>query len=72
MKTRMMNPIFPDAQPWDNLIFTLAAVVIVVLNRRTMFTKGAGVTEILMPERGREMSHNADEAMKNSLSATAG
>jgi len=51
---QMMNPIFPDAQPWDNLIFALAAVVIVVLNRRTMFKKGTGVTEVLMPEQGAE------------------
>jgi membrane protease YdiL (CAAX protease family) len=51
---QMMNPIFPDAQPWDNLIFALAAVVIVVLNRRTMFKKGTGVTVVLMPEQGAE------------------
>ena len=25
---QMMNPIFPDAQPWDNLVFGIAAVVI--------------------------------------------
>jgi membrane protease YdiL (CAAX protease family) len=49
---QMMNPIFPDAQPWDNLLFALAAVFIVILNRRTMFKKGAGVTEVLMPEQG--------------------
>ena len=47
---QMMNPIFPDADPWDKGLVILAAVVIVVLNRRTMFTKGAGVTEVLMPE----------------------
>jgi membrane protease YdiL (CAAX protease family) len=47
---QMMNPIFPDAQPWDSLLFALAAVFIVVLNRRTMFTKGAGVTKVLMPD----------------------
>ena len=47
---QMMNPIFPDAQPWDNLLFAIAAVVIVVLNRRTMFKRGSGVTEVLMPE----------------------
>jgi len=47
---QMMNPIFPDAQPWDSLFVALAAVVIVILNRRTMFTKGTGVTEVLMPE----------------------
>jgi membrane protease YdiL (CAAX protease family) len=47
---QMMNPIWPDAQPWDNLLFAIAAVVIVVLNRETMFKKGTGVTEVLMPE----------------------
>jgi len=47
---QMMNPIFPDAQPWDSLLFAIAAIVIVVLNRRTMFKKGSGVTEVLMPE----------------------
>ncbi len=43
----MMNPIFPDAQPWDNLLFVAAAVVIVFLNRRQMFEHGAGVTEVV-------------------------
>ncbi|WP_245312850.1 CPBP family intramembrane glutamic endopeptidase [Methanohalophilus levihalophilus] len=47
---QVMNPIFPDAQPWDSLLLALAAVVIVVLNRRTMFKKGTGVTDVLMPE----------------------
>lgn len=49
---QMMNPIFPDAQPWDNLLFATAAVIIVWLNRRTMFQRGDGVTEVLMPEPG--------------------
>ena len=69
---QMMNPIIPDAQPWENLLFVLAAVVIVVLNRRTMFKKGAGVTEVLMPERDSEITYEADETTKNSLSVKAG
>lgn len=69
---QMMNPIIPDAQPWENILFALVAVVIVVLNRRTMFKKGAGVTEVLMPERDDEIAYEADETTKNSLSATAG
>jgi membrane protease YdiL (CAAX protease family) len=69
---QMMNPIIPDAQPWENLLFALAAVVIVVLNRRTMFKKGAGVTEILMPGREGEITFEAEETTKNPLSATAG
>jgi membrane protease YdiL (CAAX protease family) len=43
----MNNPIWPDAQPWDSLLFTLVAAVVVVVNRKTMFARGAGVTEVL-------------------------
>ncbi len=46
----MMNPIFPDAQPWDNYLFALAAAIVVFLNRRQMFQHGSGVTEILGTE----------------------
>lgn len=46
----MMNPIFPDAQPWDTFMFAIAAVVIVWLNRDTMFKRGNGVTSVLMQE----------------------
>jgi len=69
---QMMNPIIPDGQPWENYIFAIAAVVIVILNRRTMFKKGTSVTEVLMPEHESENTYEADETAKNSLSATAG
>lgn len=46
---QVMNPVFPDAQPWDTLFYVIAAVIIVVLNRRTMLSRGGGVTEVLMP-----------------------
>lgn len=46
---QLMNPIFPDAQPWDNLIYIIAAIIIVWLNRDTMLKRGHGVTEVLMP-----------------------
>jgi membrane protease YdiL (CAAX protease family) len=49
---QMINPILPDAQPWDNLLFVIAAVIIVWMNRRTMFQHGSGATDILMPEQG--------------------
>lgn len=69
---QMMNPIIPDAQPWENLLFAITAVAIVVLNRHTMFKKGAGVTDVLMPEQNSEIAPEADETVKNSLSAAAG
>ncbi len=46
----LMNPIFPDAQPYDNIIWIAVAVIVVVLNRRTMFQRGTAVTEVLMLE----------------------
>jgi hypothetical protein len=46
---QMMNPIWPDAQPWDSLLIIIAAVIIVWLNRGTMFRRGDAVTEVLMP-----------------------
>lgn len=48
---QVMNPIFPDAQPWDSLFVVLAAAVIVWINRHAMFQRGSGVTEVLLPER---------------------
>lgn len=45
-----MNPIWPDAQPYDNLLYVAVAVVIVWPNRRKMFQRGEGTTAVLMPE----------------------
>ncbi|MBE2221358.1 MAG: CPBP family intramembrane metalloprotease [Anaerolineae bacterium] len=47
---QMMNPLFPDAQPWDILIYIMVAVLVVWLNRRQMFRRGSGVTDVLMPQ----------------------
>jgi membrane protease YdiL (CAAX protease family) len=46
----IMNPIFPDAQPWDSYLLAIAAAVIVFLNRRQMFGRGSGITEVLGSE----------------------
>jgi membrane protease YdiL (CAAX protease family) len=69
---QVMNPIFPDAQPWDSLVFAIAAVIIVVLNRRTMFKKDAGVTEVLMPEGEGEIISERNESNQNLISESAG
>ena len=45
---QMMNPIIPDAQPWENLLFAIVAIVVVWLNRRKMFQRDSGITDILM------------------------
>jgi membrane protease YdiL (CAAX protease family) len=46
---QMNGPAWPDAQPWDTLVFAFAAVVIVLLNRKTMLTRDSAVTEVLRP-----------------------
>jgi membrane protease YdiL (CAAX protease family) len=46
----IMNPIFPDAQPWDSYLLAVAAAVIVFVNRRQMFRRGSGVMEVLRSE----------------------
>ena len=57
---QMMNPIWPDAQPWDILLFLAAAAIVVWLNRRTMFQRSSGVTDILMPKRETELHSGMD------------
>jgi uncharacterized protein len=44
---QMMNPLFPDAQPWDNLLFVLVAVIVVIVQRRKMFRLDSGVKNVL-------------------------
>lgn len=43
---QLINPLWPDAQPYDNFIFIILAVVIVWLNRSTMFSRQGAITEI--------------------------
>ena len=47
---QMMNPLFPDAQPWDNILWIAVAVIVVWLNRGKMFRRGEGAKEVLMSE----------------------
>lgn len=44
---QVINPLWPDAQPYDTIPFAVAAIVVVWLNRKTMLRKSAGVTTIL-------------------------
>mgnify|MGYP005854481825 CR=1 FL=1 len=48
---QLINPFWPDAQPWDTWILLLVAVIVVWWNRDTMFTRESGVTEVLLPTR---------------------
>lgn len=44
---QMMNPIWPDAQPYDTYIFLVIAACIVWLKRASMFSTDQAVTEVL-------------------------
>ena len=46
---QMNGPAWPDAQPWDTLVFAVVALVIALLNRRTMLTRDGAVTDVIMP-----------------------
>jgi len=53
---QMNGPAWPDAQPWENYLFAAIAIAVVVLNRKTMLTRTAAVTDVLMPETGPDMA----------------
>ena len=44
---QLINPIWPDAQPYDTYLFVVATVLVVWINRKTMFSKEGGVTEVI-------------------------
>lgn len=44
---QLNNPLWPDAQPYDTTIFAAAAVLVVWLNRSTMFTRDAACTRVI-------------------------
>jgi uncharacterized protein len=47
----MNLPIWPEAQPWENYLFAGVAVIVVIIERKSMLHRGQGVTEILAPTR---------------------
>lgn len=44
---QLMNPIWPDAQPYDTYLIVPAAVLIVLLNRKAMFCRKGAVAEVI-------------------------
>lgn len=53
---QMNNPLWPDAQPHDMYVYVLAGVLIVWLNRRSLFSREQAVTKILPASRMAEAS----------------
>lgn len=46
----LMNPIFPDAQPYDTWIIIVIATIIVISNRKTMFIREGTITRVIPPD----------------------
>ena len=44
---QLINPFWPDAQPWDTIILVAVAVVVVCWNRKAMFTREGAVVEVV-------------------------
>ncbi len=44
---QLNNPIWPDAQPYDTYFFVAAAILVVWLNRSSMFTREGAITEVI-------------------------
>ena len=43
---QLNNPLWPDGQPWDMLLYPVAAVIVVVLNRDRMLKAQGAVTRV--------------------------
>jgi uncharacterized protein len=53
---QLMNPIFPDALPYDTYLLTVVAVLIVWWNHKDIFSNEGSVTEVI-PTRNSEQLH---------------
>ncbi len=47
----LMNPIFPDAQPYDTYLLVIVAALIVWRSRKDMFTREGAVVEVIPHEK---------------------
>jgi hypothetical protein len=50
---QLINPLWPDAQPYDTPFFVAAAVLVVWFHRKDMLRRGSGVTEVIPGRHGR-------------------
>jgi len=48
------NPLWPDGKPWDVVLFTVTAVIIVGLYRQKMLSREDSITGVLMPDEAEE------------------
>jgi membrane protease YdiL (CAAX protease family) len=56
---QLINPIWPDAQPFDTYLFVVAAVLVVWFNRKTMFMREGAVSKVIPQVENRVMPNEA-------------
>ena len=44
---QLNNPVFPDAAPHDTIMFVAAAFIVVIINRKTMFSRQGAAVEVI-------------------------
>ncbi|MDF1820207.1 MAG: CPBP family intramembrane metalloprotease [Alcanivoracaceae bacterium] len=49
---QLINPFWPDAQPYDTYLLAGVALAILVIFRRSLFTRASAVTEVIPPRAG--------------------
>ncbi len=49
---QLINPFWPDAQPWDTWLLVVVAALVVWFNRATMFTREGAVTDVITSSEG--------------------
>ena len=60
---QMNGPAWPDAQPWENYLFALVAIVVVLLNRKAMLTRDNAVTDVLMHDPAADLTESRKEGI---------
>jgi membrane protease YdiL (CAAX protease family) len=60
---QLINPIWPDAQPYDTYLLVGIAVLVVWLNRKMMFSREGGITEVI-PQRQARTKLGDDGSVK--------
>ena len=55
MHFQLMNPIWPDAQPYDTYLLVGVAALVVWFNRKAMFSREGDVTEVILQAESRVM-----------------
>jgi hypothetical protein len=51
---QLMNPVWPDAQPYDTYILAVVALLVIVLHNRALFNRAGAVMDVLPSREGHQ------------------